>query len=588
MANDFQLLTEIQPQDTLSEGREKLNSIVKRVNEGKFDNIFVRGDINVDGKLFVNEIVSEETQTIRTEQPIFTLYDLATEETAVVNTNDRGIVFKYATTDVGVKFGFFGWSGYGETGALVTKFKFIPDASVDVGGVYNGTRGVIDAKIEASDILNTINIVPSISSGVVTIANEQTVTGPKTFSGLIRLTAANQGNSNITDALTAARTIITTDGILINGTNSANLIENRTLSLDQTVVRADSRNQTILGTKTFSTIVVSDSIIGTSSSVLNGVYTTATDQTIFGSKVFKQGAGRDGIRLFPQNLGTNNRTLTITTAQSLTADRSLTLADANTTLVAGTMVSTTVNQTIDSEKTFTKNLFFSNSLTEKRGIKGTVSGDDFWFVGGKADSIDAGYVEIATGADGQEAIYARQYIGSPLTATPPFRTFVIISTDGHTETPGHVILGAQATATTHAVRADRLVSAGTGLSGGGNLTANRTLSVNFTEVVRTSTNQSISGTKTFTGIIIASDTIIGNSTSASKLATPRNINGIPFDGSQNITISAAVNGIFYESLQLVSTNYVVPTDRNSMAIGPITIGENVQITVSSGSVFTII
>lgn len=45
---------------------------------------------------------------------------------------------------------------------------------------------------------------------------------------------------------------------------------------------------------------------------------------------------------------------------------------------------------------------------------------------------------------------------------------------------GTATLGSQASATTHAVRADRLVSTGTGLTGGGNLTANRTLAFDTT------------------------------------------------------------------------------------------------------------
>ena len=59
-------------------------------------------------------------------------------------------------------------------------------------------------------------------------------------------------------------------------------------------------------------------------------------------------------------------------------------------------------------------------------------------------------------------------------------------------------LGIQATTTSHAVRADRSISTGDGLSGGGDLTTNRTFTVDST-VVRTSGNQTIAGIKTFTG-----------------------------------------------------------------------------------------
>lgn len=45
---------------------------------------------------------------------------------------------------------------------------------------------------------------------------------------------------------------------------------------------------------------------------------------------------------------------------------------------------------------------------------------------------------------------------------------------------GALVLGAQASATNHAVRADRAINTGSGLTGGGNLTSDRTISVNFT------------------------------------------------------------------------------------------------------------
>jgi hypothetical protein len=61
---------------------------------------------------------------------------------------------------------------------------------------------------------------------------------------------------------------------------------------------------------------------------------------------------------------------------------------------------------------------------------------------------------------------------------------------------GDVVLSTEGTATNQAVRADRSISTGDGLSGGGNLTINRTFTVDST-VVRTSGNQTIAGTKTF-------------------------------------------------------------------------------------------
>ncbi|HOC92327.1 MAG TPA: hypothetical protein PKH33_08170, partial [bacterium] len=57
---------------------------------------------------------------------------------------------------------------------------------------------------------------------------------------------------------------------------------------------------------------------------------------------------------------------------------------------------------------------------------------------------------------------------------------VNLNASGTGTVSGLLTLGTQATGTGHAVRADRTITAGTGLSGGGDLTANRTISLNTT------------------------------------------------------------------------------------------------------------
>jgi hypothetical protein len=582
MAEEFAPLLKIQPDDTLAEGREKINSTIKRVNDGKFSTVFVASDLRVEGKLFVSELITEQTSIESTENQFITLYDYEDEESTPVDTGDRGIIFKYKEDET-VKSGFFGWSSAGV-------FKFVPEGSLSglTNDEFTGTKGTIDASIQASDVLNVTNFVPTLSQSFVTLTTTQTITGQKTFSSdtLLVLNNSTQGNS-LNHALRASRTLNSTDGVLIDGTTSQNLTADRTISVDSTVVRTLSTDQTILGTKTFNKIITSDVIVGTASFVTDGVY-TLTNQNILGSKVFRRTQTGDGIRFWPQNIGTSDHVITISNSELLTANRTISLPDANVTLVSGTMVSTNVNQTIDSTKTFSQSILFSDSGTTKRGIQGTVGANDFWFVGGRAVAENEGYAEISTGNNASEPVYAKQYVGSPLSTDVAHRTFVILSTDGHTETFGYVKLGAQATSTDQAVRADRTISAGTGLSGGGNLTDNRTLSVNFSEVVRTSTDQTVGGVKTFTGTIVASDTILGNTTSADKLSTPRQINGISFDGTQNITVSAAVDGIFYESLQTVTQNYTVPIGKNALVIGPVEFAEGVEVDVSEGSTLVII
>ena len=52
-------------------------------------------------------------------------------------------------------------------------------------------------------------------------------------------------------------------------------------------------------------------------------------------------------------------------------------------------------------------LLFSNSGTGFRGIQGQVADNDYWRVMGGATGSNAGFLEIATGDDSNEPIYAR-------------------------------------------------------------------------------------------------------------------------------------------------------------------------------------
>ncbi len=191
-------------------------------------------------------------------------------------------------------------------------------------------------------------------------------------------------------------------------------------------------------------------------------------------------------------------------------------------------VNTSGDQTIGGTKTFSSvpiisatsgTMTFADSGTTKRGIMGTVGGSDQWFFGGGATASNAGFLEIATGDDnGTEPIHVRQYQGgSPLTGTIT-RTLTLLDGSGNTSFPGAVtatgfsgsgasltsLNGTNITTGTVAdariastlVRTSRSISSGSGLTGGGNLTADRTFAVDGT-VVRTSSDQTIDGIKTF-------------------------------------------------------------------------------------------
>lgn len=93
---------------------------------------------------------------------------------------------------------------------------------------------------------------------------------------------------------------------------------------------------------------------------------------------------------------------------------------------------TDTNQTIYGEKTLTNNLRFANVTTGVRGIVGTIADNDCWRVVGRAESTNAGYLEIATGDDTNEPIYVRQYSGTFGTVS---RTFTLLDGSGRSRAP---------------------------------------------------------------------------------------------------------------------------------------------------------
>lgn len=54
------------------------------------------------------------------------------------------------------------------------------------------------------------------------------------------------------------------------------------------------------------------------------------------------------------------------------------------------------------------------------------------------------------------------------------------------------------------------------------------------------------------------------------------------------SIVSSVNDIFYENAQAVTQSYTIPTGRNAMTAGDITINSGVTVTVSSGSRWVIV
>ena len=105
--------------------------------------------------------------------------------------------------------------------------------------------------------------------------------------------------------------------------------------------------------------------------------------------------------------------------------------------------------------TMTGNILFGNSGTTKRGIEGTVGDNDQWFVGGGATASNGGWMEIATGDDGQgspaaDPIMVSQYgPGDPLTGTLFSRAFLATKSN-NTTFPNNFGIGFNKTAAPYA------------------------------------------------------------------------------------------------------------------------------------------
>jgi hypothetical protein len=574
-------LPKILKSDTMAEARVKINEMSQRVDDGEFSQLIVSGNARIEGTLTVVNVVSESDKSEFYTSRVIILSNTVDEDSENELTFDdgkpRGILYNYFTEGEGPKLGFFG-----QLQNEQNKFTFMPEVTVDsLFRISSGEIGELNAKIDASNILNANLLAEPLGNLFVPISSDATVDGQKIFTGFVNLTNPNQGQDS-NDALPARRSLIGGSGILIDGiSGERQLTRNRTIQVAPDVVRTFG-NQTIEGIKSFDTIQV-ETLEVTGFNFDRIVYED-NNQDIVGVKIFRPAENQDGILLRGRAGGTGNFNVSIETA-ALSENRTVTLPNSNVTVTSGVLINTETNQTITSEKTFTQNILFSDSGTTKRGISGIVGTNDHWFFGAAALDFDQGFLEIASGDNGNEPIYVRQYSGSPLTGSLA-RSLTLLDDNGNTSIPQNLFLGSPTSEPTHAVRADRQIIAGDGLTGGGDLTSNISFAI-APDIVRTNGNFTLLGSITFDSLIN------GISSSTIKLNTPVTINNVPFDGSQNITIETGARGggtnqIVFENDILVTENYTITVGKNGMSAGPLQILDGVSVTVPNGSTWVIV
>jgi hypothetical protein len=172
------------------------------------------------------------------------------------------------------------------------------------------------------------------------------------------------------------------------------------------------------GTSTFVGLTVTNTITGSVSGTAAGSL-ALTGGTLSGTLQFNQpvGLGFANGQYIKDNGGGG---LVIYSGNAVNINGTSITINGNTAVHAGNYGSYALPLT---GGTLTGTLSFSNSGTSKRGVFGTCGDNDFWFVGGGATASNSGFLEIATGDDGQtsgtfEPIYVSQYgPGDPLTGT---------------------------------------------------------------------------------------------------------------------------------------------------------------------------
>ena len=105
-----------------------------------------------------------------------------------------------------------------------------------------------------------------------------------------------------------------------------------------------------------------------------------------------------------------------------------------------------------------------------------------------------------------------------------------------------------------AVPTSRSISTGSGLSGGGNLTANRTFSVDST-VIRTTGNQSMSGVKTFTTALLVTGTSKAAGRFYAGTTDPSNTTRLNYDGHLHVNQLNAVGDVNSNSDERLKENW---------------------------------
>lgn len=221
----------------------------------------------------------------------------------------------------------------------------------------------------------------------------------------------------------------------------------------------------------------------------------------------------------------------------------------------------TVNSQVANNITFN-----DNNTTTSRGVTGIVGNSDYWKYGGGSTGANSGYAEIATGDDGVEPIYVRQYSGGTIN-----KQATLLDASGNTTLPGDLF-----------VEGNEIFSSGGNRNltfSGTDVTVEGDLTVNGNDIKKSGGNTVL----TFSGtnlVSTAGDIVVGGD----AIRSSGNIEAIQLS-ADDVTVvgDLTLNGNVIRS----STNQAIQlTGPDVIVSGDITVTGN-EIKSSSGTAITL-
>jgi hypothetical protein len=293
-----------------------------------------------------------------------------------------------------------------------TNYITLPNQGLDTGNTptfAGATLGNIKVGVTNDNQIDTVSGDLTLDAPTTNINGSLVVTGSTTLgNGTGDTVTVNSGTINLGTGLTSTITLgdAAADTLTVNATS--------TFNNNLTVGSSDADTLTVNSTATFNNNLT----IGSSSTDTLLVRSTAQ----FDEDVYLA-------------YGASN---TVVTVGNNASDEMY--VNATTYINNNLTVGSTSGDTLTVNSQVAGNVEFTNNTTSTpRGVAGLVGTNDYWFVGGASAGTNDGYMVIATGDDGTEPIYVRQYTGNPTSGGSTItRTLTLLDASGNTAVPGNL------------------------------------------------------------------------------------------------------------------------------------------------------